>query len=326
MKKISIIVPIYNVEKYLDICLNSLVNQTLKDIEIVLINDGSTDSSYEIAVSYEKKYKNVTLYNQLNHGLSYTRNVGLEHAHGKYIMFIDSDDYLETDACEKLYDYACKMDADIVTFDLKYVYKDSTTSFMYGGKKEGKVDTHEYMIGASSAASKMYKKEFLSRINFKFKEGIWSEDIAIIPLLCIYTDKIFYLNRVSYNYVQHSNSITNQTSYNKKTLDAVKSLEIFESIVKENNKYDEYKSEIEFIYITNLLLTLPLKVYKYKEGKKDIKKMSKIMKEKYPHFRKNKYYILELSRKQKIYINLFYYKLPGVVNCLYLLKSKIIHK
>ena len=319
MIKISIIVPIYNVEKYLKKCLESLFSQTLKEIEIIAINDGSTDNSYEIAKKYQDK-ENFKLLTQENKGLSYTRNLGLKSAKGKYIMFVDSDDYLDKDVCERLYEFALEKDADITCYDLKYLYPDMV-SIMPGGTNE-KVTQKEYVLGSGSAANKMYKKSFLNKINFKFEVNFWSEDAAIIPSLCLYTDKIYYLKDCYYNYFQRQNSITNQTTFNPKSFDTFKAVNILVDKFKTNNKYEEYIEEIEFIYVINLLLNIPLKVYKFKEAKSKLKELTLFMKENYPNWRKNKYF-KELSFKQKIYCTLFYYNKASLVKFLYDFKHLI---
>lgn len=116
MPKISIIVPVYNVEKYLEQCIKSIIEQTLKEIEIILINDGSTDKSIEICNEYAKFDKRITVIDKKNTGVSDTRNVGIDIATGEYIMFVDSDDWLEKQACELAYDEAEKEKADSVIF------------------------------------------------------------------------------------------------------------------------------------------------------------------------------------------------------------------
>ena len=114
MKKVSVIVPVYNVEKYIDKCLNTLVNQTLKDIEIIIVNDGSPDNSQEIIDKYQKKYpKKIKSYIKENGGQGSARNFGLEKATGEYIGYVDSDDFIELDMYEKLYNKAKKHDLDI---------------------------------------------------------------------------------------------------------------------------------------------------------------------------------------------------------------------
>lgn len=115
--KVSVIRPVYNVENYLEEYLNSAVNQTLKEIEIIAINDGSTDCSLEILNKYKSKYKNFSIINQENRGLSGARNSGLRVSKGKYVYFLDSDDYINKDAMEICYKEAEKDKLDIVTFD-----------------------------------------------------------------------------------------------------------------------------------------------------------------------------------------------------------------
>ena len=120
--KVSIIVPVYNVESYLDKCLNSLVNQTLKDIEIIVINDGSTDNSQKIIDKYSKKYKNIINITKENGGVSEARNLGLEKASGEYIGFLDSDDWIEPDMYELMYQKAKTENFDIVACDTQAIY------------------------------------------------------------------------------------------------------------------------------------------------------------------------------------------------------------
>lgn len=114
MIKVSIILPVYNVEKYIDRCLKSLVNQTMKEIEILIINDGTLDKSMEICEKYAKIDQRIKIYNKDNEGLGLTRNYGLKRASGEYICFVDSDDYVTDDMCELLYATAKKYEADIV--------------------------------------------------------------------------------------------------------------------------------------------------------------------------------------------------------------------
>ena len=320
--KISIIVPIYNVENYLEKCLNSLVKQTLKDIEIIAVNNNSTDNSEQIAKEYTKKYKNIVLLNESNQGLGSARNCGLKACSGEYVMFFDSDDYADLDMCEKLYNFAIKKNADIVCFALKYIYPDKESIMSYNSEK---VVSREYILNTGSAASKMYKRSFLESINFEFERDLWSEDAAIIPSLCLYTDNIYYLKDCYYNYVQRKNSITNQTKFNYKIFDTFTSIKLLKKRFEENDKLDEYKDELEYIFITNILLNIPLKSFRYKESKPKLKEMNKYMKNNYPKWYKNKYF-KELSFKQKLYCYLFYNNCLTTVKLLYNVKHLFIKK
>ena len=127
MAKVSIVVPIYNVEKYLDRCIKSLINQTLYDIEIILINDGSTDSSKEIAERYSKNDSRIILINKENEGGSIARNIGLDYATSKYIMFLDSDDYYELNCVEEAYNKISADGSDVTVFGSKHIDEEGNT-------------------------------------------------------------------------------------------------------------------------------------------------------------------------------------------------------
>ncbi len=128
--KVSIIVPIYNVEQYLDECLSSIERQTLDNIEVILVNDGSTDESDIIAEEYSRRNSNFTIVNRSNGGLSAARNTGLEYAHGEYVYFLDSDDFLKDDAIERLYTKAKEEDLDQVRF-VAYTFEDGSRDYKW---------------------------------------------------------------------------------------------------------------------------------------------------------------------------------------------------
>ena len=166
--KVSIIVPIYNVEKYLNNCLNSIVNQTYPNLEIILVNDGSTDSSLEIIQEYSKKYKNIICINIDNHGQGYARNVGLKKATGEYVMFIDSDDYVDLKIVEKLANSI--KDSDIAICN---IYK------VINYKNELFVNYHEFgnnqinmMLSHPGPVAKLYRKEILKDSSFSNKSKL----------------------------------------------------------------------------------------------------------------------------------------------------------
>ena len=111
---VSVIIPVYNIEKHLEKCLDSVIGQTLKDIEIIVVNDGSTDNSLDIITQYARKDSRIVIVDKPNEGLAYARKSGIEAAHGKYVQHLDGDDFLEPDACELLFKRAEETDADIV--------------------------------------------------------------------------------------------------------------------------------------------------------------------------------------------------------------------
>jgi len=178
--KISVIVPVYNVENYLVDALDSLVNQSLTDIEVLMIDDGSTDNSRYIIEKYALDYDNFHAFHKENEGLSVTRNYGLKYANGEYIFFIDSDDYLLHDALEKLYNCAIKYDSEIVTANF-FRYNDYKSwehiicDYVFNNLKNDLYNTNlsEYpnLIWDMPVWNKLYKKEFIDNNNLRFFDG-----------------------------------------------------------------------------------------------------------------------------------------------------------
>ena len=173
MADVSIIVPIYNAEKYLNRCIDSLINQTKKELEFILINDGSTDSSEEIIKSYSDK--RIKYYKNKNQGIGKTRNFGIEKAKSDYIMFLDSDDYLEYNACEKLYEKISSENLDLVICDYYKVYENGTKedvkvlSFENTTLKE----KNNILLDINLAPwNKIYKLDLIKKNNIKFVENL----------------------------------------------------------------------------------------------------------------------------------------------------------
>ena len=183
--KVSVIIPIYNVEEYLKECLDSLVNQTLNGIEVLMVNDGSTDTSGEIAESYAKKYPNFYLETKSNGGQGQARNYAISHAKGEYITFLDADDYVSEDAYEKMYQMSENGKIDIITgnvkrFNSKKCYNSSLHIHVF---KDNIKNTHiiknPELIYDTTSCNKLFKLEFWKENNLKFPEGVLYEDIPL---------------------------------------------------------------------------------------------------------------------------------------------------
>lgn len=191
---ISIIVPIYNAEKYLNKCIDSLINQTKKEIEIILINDGSKDNSEKIIQSY--KDKRIRYISQPNKGIGKTRNLGIEKATGKYIMFIDSDDYLDKNACKLLFDKAFSNKLDVVICDF-YIKKGTNLTeekiidFSFCNLKEKPNLIYDVNL---APWNKIYKTDFLKKNKIKFVENLKYEDT---PFVCEALDKATRIGKVN---------------------------------------------------------------------------------------------------------------------------------
>ena len=310
MAKVSIIVPIYNVEKYLPKCLDSLVNQTLDDIEIILVNDGSTDNSGIIAKQYYENHKNKIKYlEKENGGLSDARNFGIPYATGEYIAFLDSDDYIEIDSYKQMYEKAKEEDADYIECDFIWEYPNKQIidkRLSYNNKQE--MLTNVRVV----AWNKLIKREIIIKNNLKFPKGLRYEDIEftykLIPLL----NKVSYIDNPFIHYVQRNNSIANVQ--NEKTADIFAILENVEKYYIEKNLYNEYKDQLEYNYARYLLCSSLKRICKVenKEKRKDlINKTWNELNTKYPNWHKNKI-LKTVNSGKNLYIksvNKFSYKI-----------------
>ena len=180
MTDISIVVPIYNAEKYLNKCIDSLVNQTKKELEFILVNDGSTDNSEKIIKEY--KDKRIKYFKNNNQGIGKTRNFGIEKATGKYIMFLDSDDYLDKDACNELYETAEKNKLDMVVFDFYRVEPDGLKEVIINDFKASSLKENPNLLIDINLGpcNKLYKREIITKHKTKFVEDLKYEDAPFV--------------------------------------------------------------------------------------------------------------------------------------------------
>lgn len=221
---ISLVVPIYNVEKYLRKCLDSLLAQTFSDIEIILVNDGSSDNSLGICEEYLQKDTRITLINKKNGGLSDARNVGLKIAKGDYIGFVDSDDWVEPNMYEVLYKLSIKENADISTCLLRVHSKDkkhvqySPYVFKVFDSKNAIHSLYKGELSGFAAYNKLYRRSLFENIQFPI--GRVYEDAAIMYILYNTANKIAFTNKPLYNYLRREGSITN-SGFSEKRFDII---------------------------------------------------------------------------------------------------------
>lgn len=202
-KKISVIVPVYNVEKYLEDCIDSIENQTYNNIELILVDDGSTDKSLEIAKTMKKKYNNIIVISQENQGQGAARNVGLNYSSGDYISFIDSDDIISQNMFKKMITYCEKYDLDILECSYQefcenkkgYIYySNATSNKVYNG-----IDYYE-LGPLLSPCNKIYNSKFLKELNFTCTENRYAEDVYDISYLILKSKKIMRIDDCFYYY------------------------------------------------------------------------------------------------------------------------------
>lgn len=255
MPKISIIVPVYNCEKYISNCINSILEQSFKDFELILVDDGSSDRSFEICESFARKDSRVKAIHQLNSGVSRARNRGLDEVQGEYIGFVDGDDCVDKEMYERLYKNLADNDADIsicgiVNYFLK---KDGTTEkvrqsqvdgfWIFSGEQALK-EALQSRLYSVNPVNKLFKRELFDKL--RYPEGKISEDAFLIPVVISKANRVVYDSKPMYYYLRRENSITTSNfSYND--WDVVEAYENHLNMISE--KFPNLKKVAKFRYL-----------------------------------------------------------------------------
>ncbi len=249
MKKISIIVPVYNTSKYLNGCIKSLLHQTLEEIEIILINDGSTDTSESIIRKY--KDKRIKYISKNNEGIGKTRNLGIEIATGEYLSFIDSDDYVEPNFCEVMYEKAIKDKCDIVICDYyedhNYGLKEiKFPTFPDASLKENPDILNMVNLGP---CNKIYKRSLFKNKDNRFVENLKYEDAPLVVKLLLTAKKIGKVDECLAHYVIHEDSET--TTHDERIFDILKITDIIVNDLKKYNYLHDAMITIAVMILTD---------------------------------------------------------------------------
>lgn len=319
MKKVSVIIPVYNVEKYIRRCLESLVNQTLSDIEIIVVNDGTPDDSQTIIDEYVKKYPNkVISIIKENGGQGSARNLGLEKATGEYIGYVDSDDYVELNMYEELYNKAKESNSDII------VCGNNLLSENYELISKEDAET-EFLLGKMAVWNKLYKRKILVDNKIKFRSKVWYEDLDFTMKVYFSSKKISYVNNHLYNYLLREGSTMNNNNIIR-NLELIQSFDSLIDFCKEKDLYDINRDKIEFICIYHMYIFAITRVLntnnKYKDKIEIINKFKNYIKFNFPNFKKNKYIYL-IPKKRKFIYTLINIHLYYIIILIFRLKKNI---
>lgn len=305
---ITIVIPIYNVEKYIDDCVQSIINQTYENLQIILVDDGSTDSCPKICDKYKQKDARIEVIHKKNGGLSDARNAGIQGARGKFICFVDSDDFTNCVYVEKLYNLIIKNDADISVSGFKRVQEFKEEYFK--GKEENSIEkiyTGKQMIEniydrslyvqSSVTWNKMYKTEMFKKTKFPY--GKLHEDEYTTYKLYYNCKKVVMTSEILYYYRYVQNSIMNK-KFNKKRLDGILALE-------ERMRFFQEKNE-EKLYNLTLVRYLNVIMIHYTNCKMFLENSKEIqieLKSKYKEYYRKVLKLSECSKQDKLKITLF---------------------
>lgn len=311
---LSIVLPVFNVEKYLERCIKSILEGTYKDLELVIVNDGTKDNSENIIIRYLEKYNNITYIVKENGGLSHARNVGYTYAKGEYIAFFDSDDYIEKDMYEKLMAKVKDYNYDIVVCDLYMEYEQTGKKIYVGSNvekeyKDVEEDNNEISIRKEimeniyiAVHNKIYKKELIEKTfenGMPFVNGMYYEDIVYTYSILQNTRSISFVKEPLYYYVQRTSSISN--NYDKKLYDIITSVEMLIENAVENNRFEDYKEILEYIGIRYMYGTFMKRIAKTKNKKIYLEGYNRVIQEDKKIY--EKYGILGKNKKKNSILN-----------------------
>ena len=263
MPKFSILIPVYNTEKQLNICLDSVLGQTYKDFEIIVVNDGSTDNSNKIIEEYLNKYKDkIKYYYKNNTGIADTRNYAINKASGEYIIFIDSDDYIDKNLLEKLRTYTVN-NTDMVKFKLTKVDKNLKNPEKVDGPVFDKITGEEAFnilfstdVLMDSPCLYAVRKKYIEENNFKFTYGMEHEDFGLIPLMIVKAKTFISTDIYGYFYIQSDNSIMRNENHDRLLKKIGDSFKHYDNMLQNVKTYPIKKKTYENIRIfyTNSIL------------------------------------------------------------------------
>lgn len=287
MSDISIIVPAYNAEKYIEKCLNSLINQTKEELEFIIINDGSTDNTENVIESF--KDKRIKYYKNKNQGIGKTRNFGIEKAKSKYIMFLDSDDYLDRHACEDMFEKAEKDSLDVVICDFYKEYDNGTleevkTPFFENASLKGNPDIiTEYLC----PWAKLYTRKLIMDNKIRFPENLKYEDAPFVIEALTYASKIGKVEECLNYYLIHGNSET--TVRDRRCFDIIKIIDRIRRFTKDKEYLQEKINKLTVRILTNY--TIQQRAQKDRNiGMTFIDEAFAYLKKEVPDYKNNKYY------------------------------------
>lgn len=327
MPKYSLIVPVYNVENYIENCINSILVQDYKDYEVIIVDDGSIDASgYKADKIAKLNSEKVKVIHQKNKGLGGARNSGLMKASGEYVWFIDSDDTIANNALKEIDDFIVKHKVDLVVFDYLYVdEKGKKLSREVGFSKPGTIstleETPEMLFMANSACNKVYRKDLFEMTGVLFPEHKWFEDLCTVVKLYPFAKKIGYLDKELYFYLQRSGSIMKNKNIerNYEIIDVFTSLiSYFEKI----NLYSKYYNEIEYLAIIHVYLLASVRVLKVDSNNRLLKEFKNYLEEKFPEYKNNQYYN-SMSKKNKLILALLDKEKYFLLKVLFKINSKL---
>ena len=324
MPKASVIVPVYKVEEYLEKCVQSILAQTERDFELILVDDGSPDRCGALCDSLAQTDPRIRVIHQENQGLGGARNTGIREARGDWLLLVDSDDWIEPKILEKAMEAGLREEADLVMFAFRTVDEQGRELgvFREDMPKERGIALQEHkevLLTAPCAWNKLYRRSFFQGTGLAYPPRVWYEDLRTSPKLMAKAGRMVFLDEVGYNYLQRQGSIMKSANLerNREILDA------FDDLLpwfRKEGLFEAYRRELEYLAVFHVYLTAGVRVALADRKSPLLRELAAYVEERFPGWRQNPY-LPKLGGKRRLLVSLLQKKWYWAVSLLFKLKG-----
>ena len=324
MPKASVIVPVYKVEEYLEKCVQSILAQTERDFELILVDDGSPDRCGALCDSLAQTDSRIRVIHQENQGLGGARNTGIREARGDWLLLVDSDDWIEPKILEKAMEAGLREEADLVMFAFRTVDEQGRELgvFRENMPKERGIGLQEHkeaLLTAPCAWNKLYRRSFFQGTGLAYPPRVWYEDLRTTPKLMAKAGRMVFLDEVGYNYLQRQGSIMKSANLerNREILDA------FDDLLpwfRKEGLFEAYRRELEYLAVFHVYLTAGVRVALADRKSPLLRELAAYVEERFPGWRQNPY-LPKLGGKRRLLVSLLEKKWYWAVSLLFKLKG-----
>ena len=324
MPKASVIVPVYKVEEYLEKCVQSILAQTERDFELILVDDGSPDRCGALCDSLAQTDPRIRVIHQENQGLGGARNTGIREARGDWLLLVDSDDWIEPKILEKAMEAGLREEADLVMFAFRTVDEQGRELgvFREDMPKERGITLQEHkeaLLTAPCAWNKLYRRSFFQGTGLAYPPRVWYEDLRTTPKLMAKAGRMVFLDEVGYNYLQRQGSIMKSANLerNREILDA------FDDLLpwfRKEGLFEAYRRELEYLAVFHVYLTAGVRVALADRKSPLLRELAAYVEERFPGWRQNPY-LPKLGGKRRLLVSLLENKWYWAVSLLFKLKG-----
>lgn len=323
--KFSVIIPVYNVKDYLEKCVQSVLAQHCDSYEIILVDDGSTDGSGALCDDIAAGNSKIRVIHKTNGGLGDARNAGLEQAKGEYVVFLDSDDYIDKAMLAELSQTVDETHADIITFGFFVDNNGDTSKVLIDPLPEGRkftlADTPELLLALPNAWSRIYTRELFLRTGIQYPGRVWYEDIRTTTKLFAMAESVVSVHRPYYYYVVRENSITHNRNIDRNR----EIIEAFDDLLgwyRENGLFERYRDELCRLAIDHIFLAASVRVLTVDPKHPLVGEFERYMREHFPNFEKNRY-VRQMSRSKKLAFQLLLHHQYRLLAMLFRVKNRV---